>query len=61
MLHKCGPLLRFFPLSRSFAERPKHQLARRERRFAVSNDMHERLLEVIEARAADPELAGAVR
>lgn len=42
----------------AFAERAlKHLLARRERRLTVANELHDKLLQVIAERAADPELA----
>jgi hypothetical protein len=45
-------------ISEAFAERAlKHRLARRDRRLTVVNDLHDKLLQVIAERAADPELA----
>lgn len=42
-----------------FADRAlKHGLARRERRLQVLNDMHDRMLQIIDERAKSPDLSG---
>jgi len=46
-------------ISEAFAERAlKHGIARRELRVSVLNEVHEKLLTVIEERSKDPELQG---
>lgn len=45
-------------ISEQYAERAlKHGIARRERRLAILNGLHDKMLQVIEERAVDPEFA----